>query len=38
MLKNRALKQLYEKGEPGKIKAAHVERVADILFCLDNAT
>ena len=35
--KNRALKKLYEKGEPGKIKAAYVERVEDILFRLDNA-
>ena len=35
--KNRALKKLYEKGEPGKIKATHVERVEDILLRLDNA-
>ena len=35
--KNRALKKLYEKGDPSKIKADHVERVEDILFRLDNA-
>ena len=35
--KNRALKKLYEKGDPSKIRAEHVERVEDILFRLDNA-
>ena len=35
--KNRALKKLYEKGDPSKIKADHIERVEDILFRLDNA-
>ena len=35
--KNRALKKLYEKGDPSRIKADHVERVEDILFRLDNA-
>jgi len=29
---------LYEKDEPGRIKADHIERVKDILFRLDNAT
>ena len=35
--KNRALKRLYEKDDPSKIKADHVGRVKDILFRLDNA-
>ena len=35
--KSRALKKLYEKGDPSKIKADHVARVEDILFRLDNA-
>lgn len=35
--KNRALKKLYEKGDPSKIKTDHLERVEDILFRLDNA-
>jgi len=35
--KNRALKKLYEKGDPSKINADHIERVEDILFRLDNA-
>ena len=35
--KNRALKKRYEKGDPSKIKADHIERVEDILFRLDNA-
>ena len=35
--KNRALKKLYEKGDPSKIKADHIDRVEDILFRLDNA-
>ena len=35
--KSRALKKLYEKGDPSKIKANHLERVEDILFRLDNA-
>ena len=36
--KNRTLKKLYDKGDLSKIKVAHVERVEDILFRLDNAT
>jgi proteic killer suppression protein len=35
--KNRALKKLYEKGDPSKIKVDHIDRVEDILFRLDNA-
>jgi toxin HigB-1 len=35
--KNRALKKLYEKGDPSKINADHINRVEDILFRLDNA-
>lgn len=35
--KNRALKKLYEKGDPSKINPDHVGRVEDILFRLDNA-
>ncbi len=36
--KNRALKKLYEKDDPRKLNADHLERIKDILFRLDSAS